>query len=159
VHCHNVLQFHPVRIALLKAIRRQRFSLVVDEHMQTSLMRRSVGGKLFYRFYGSLAQPLIARYVAHYSAKNESAVHYMVTACKIRGPIEIMTLGVDTDRFVPSNGRRHEWRSRVGIPQDALLFLYTGKLIPAKGLHLLVGAAIELIREGVVFHVAFVGDA
>lgn len=159
VHCHNVLQFHPVRLALMKAIGRQPFALVVDEHMQTSIMRRSVGGKLFYRVYGTVAQPVIGRYVAHYSAKNDDAKRYLETACRIRGPIEVMTLGVDTVRFVASNGRRQEWRSLVGIPKDALLYVYAGKLIPEKGPHLLVGAAIKLLQAGTAIHVAFVGDA
>jgi glycosyltransferase involved in cell wall biosynthesis len=159
VHCHNVLQFHPVRLSLMKAIFRKRFSLVVDEHMQTSLVRKSALGKLFYLFYGALAQPLIGHYVAHYSAKNESALRVMVTTYGIRGAIEIMTLGVDTERFAASPARRHEWRSRVGIPPDALLFLYTGKLTRTKGLHLLLGAAMKLLRDGIVIHVALVGDA
>src|SRR5258708_16397213 len=88
VHCHNVLQFYTVRVALMKAFGRQHFALVVDEHTQTSVMRRSVGGKLFYRLYGLLAQPVIGRYVAHYSAKNDDGKRYMESACRIRGPIE-----------------------------------------------------------------------
>jgi glycosyltransferase involved in cell wall biosynthesis len=159
VHCHNVLQFHPMRLALMKAAGRCRFALVVDGHMQTSLMRGTIGGKLFYGFYGIVAQPLVGRYVAHYSAKNDDARHFMETACGIRRPIEVITLGVDTETFVASNGRRHEWRSRVGIPENAVLFLNTGKLIPAKGLHLLIGAAIQLLQGGSAIHVAFVGDS
>jgi D-inositol-3-phosphate glycosyltransferase len=122
-------------------------------------MRRSVGGKLFYLSYGILAQPVIGRYVAHYSAKNDDGKRYLESACRIRSPIEVMTLGVDVDRFVASDGRRSQWRSQVGIPQNALLFLYTGKLIPAKGLHVLIGAAIKLLQEGTALDVAFVGDA
>ena len=60
---------------------------------------------------------------------------------------------------MPSNVHRREWRSLLGVSQESLLFLYTGKLIPAKGLHLLVGAAIELLKDGKDIHVAFVGDA
>jgi glycosyltransferase involved in cell wall biosynthesis len=159
VHCHNVLQFYTVRMALMKAIGRQDFALVVDEHTQTSVMRKSMGGKLFYRMYGILAQPVIGHYVAHYSAKNDDGKRYMESACGIRGPIEVITLGVDTDKFVASNVRRHEWRRLLGVPHESLLFLYTGKLIPAKGLHLLIGAAIELLKNGADIHVAFVGDA
>lgn len=159
VHCHNVLQFHTARLALMKAVSRRPFTLVVDEHMQTSVMRKSMGGKLFYRTYGMLAQPVIGHYVAHYSAKNDDAKRYMENACRIRAPIEVMALGVDTDRFIASETQRQVWRSAVGIPQDALLFVYTGKLIRAKGPHLLAEAAIKVLQDGMATHVAFVGDA
>lgn len=159
VHCHNVLQFHTARLALMKAFGRSRFALVVDDHMQTSVMRRSMAGKLFYLAYGILAQPLIGRFVAHYSAKNDNAKGYMQRNCRIRAPIEVMTLGVDTERFVASDSARSAWRSRNGIPADAIVFLYTGKIIPAKGPHLLVAAATKLLAGGTTVHVALVGAA
>jgi glycosyltransferase involved in cell wall biosynthesis len=159
VHCHNVLQFHTVRLALVNAMGRHSFALLVDEHTQISIIRKSRGGRLFYQFYGIVAQPLIGRYVAHYSAKNEGSKWFMETACRIRKPIEIITLGVDVDGFVASTERRRDWRLFAGVPQDALLFLYTGKLIPAKGIDLLIRAATKLLRDGISIHVALVGDA
>jgi glycosyltransferase involved in cell wall biosynthesis len=159
VHCHNVLQFHPPRLALMKAIRRAKFQLVVDEHMQTSVMRRSVGGLLFYRLYGSLMQPAIGHYVAHYSAKNDDAVMYMRSACGIRRSIDVISLGVDIARFTASSTRRAEFRRLHGIPGDAIVYLYTGKVVEPKGPHLLVEAALRLLNKGRSIHIVLLGDA
>ena len=156
VHCHNVLQFHPVRLAL-EAIGRAVWPRRGQAHADQP--RAQIGGWQVVlpllrhpgpTGYRALRGPL--------QCQKTSALRVMVTY-GIRGPIEIMTLGVDTDKFVASPDQRHGWRSLVGIPQDALLFLYTGKLTPAKGLSLLLGAAIKLLRDGTVIHVALVGDA
>jgi glycosyltransferase involved in cell wall biosynthesis len=159
VHCHNVLQFHPPRLALMKAAGRGRFGLIVDEHMQTSVMRRSIGGVVFYRLYGALLQPLIGHYVAHYSAKNSDALTYMRRACGINRTIDVIPLGVDTAKFVASSTLRDQFRRRYGIPAEALVFLYTGKIVEPKGPHLLVEAALRALTRGGSMHVVMVGDA
>ncbi len=159
VHCHNVLQFHPPRLALLKATRRSRFQLIVDDHMQTSVMRRSVGGVLFYRIYRSLMQPVIGHYVAHYSGKNDDAAMYMHNACGISLPIEVIPLGVDIRRFVASSTHRAQFRRLHDIPIDAIVYLYTGKVVEPKGPHLLVEAALRLLHRGRFIHVVVLGDA
>ena len=61
VHCHNLLQFHPARVALLRARRKYRGAVVVDDHMHFGFMRRSIAGRLFYAAYRTFGQPVIAR--------------------------------------------------------------------------------------------------
>jgi hypothetical protein len=63
VHCHNLMQFHPLRMAWLKARSRVRFGLVVDDHMHFGFMRRSPLGKAAYLVFRRLVQPLLAKEV------------------------------------------------------------------------------------------------
>jgi glycosyltransferase involved in cell wall biosynthesis len=158
VHSHNLLQFHPLRLALLKARTGNRFGLVVDDHMHRSVMRRTPSGRLFYWSYRRLLGPLVGRGVDRYCAISEETRDYLMRDCGVRAPIEIMPLGVDTDSFTASAERRHALRTRLGLLSDELVVLYTGKVIPAKGPRILVGAALRLLDEGRALKVLWVGD-
>lgn len=49
--------------------------------------------------------------------------------------------GVDTRRFRPASaGERRELRARLGLPQDALVCVFTGRLLRGKGLDTLLSA-------------------
>lgn len=48
--------------------------------------------------------------------------------------------GIDTSYFRPSEERRHEVRTRLGIPEDTIVFLYTGRITELKGVRDLVDA-------------------
>lgn len=61
--------------------------------------------------------------------------------------VEVMYLGVDTDRFTPvSRERRSEIRSRLGIPDDRFVLLTVRRLFYRNGLDTLLDAA-ALLRE------------
>lgn len=51
--------------------------------------------------------------------------------------------GVDGDLFVPcaSPAERRALRHRLGLPEDRVLVLFAGRLVPKKGYHLLLSAA------------------
>jgi glycosyltransferase involved in cell wall biosynthesis len=159
VHCHNLLQFHSMRSALLRARRRAAFGLLVDDHMVSSVVRRSPFGRLTYLAYRHLAQPLVARNVDAFCAATLDTRTYLARECGVRGQIEVRPLGVDVDAFAPSSAARATWRRRLDLAETDLVYLYTGKLIEAKGPHLLVQAALQLLRRGEHLRVLLVGDA
>lgn len=159
VHCHNLLQFHSMRTALMRARRRGSFALLIDDHMVHSVMRRSLFGRLFYLAYRHLGQPLMARNVDAFCAATLDTRTYLAQECGIRSPIEVRPLGVDVDAFIPSPVVRASWRKRLGLSEEDLVYLYTGKIIAAKGPHLLVEAAMRLWQQGQRLSVLLVGDA
>ncbi len=59
--------------------------------------------------------------------------------------VVVVPPGVDLERFGP--GDRDEARSRVGLPEDAVVLLFVGRIQPLKGPDVLVRAAAELLRE------------
>jgi len=71
---------------------------------------------------------------------------------------------VDNDRFSAEGGRREaeakEWRARLGISDDDVVFLLPAKLIPIKDPATLLAAFISVRRskEGRPAHLIFAGD-
>ena len=60
-------------------------------------------------------------------------------------PIVIVPPGVDVDRFVPlSNDARAEARRRFGVAPDAELVVSVSRLVPRKGMDVLIEAAAQL---------------
>jgi glycosyltransferase involved in cell wall biosynthesis len=159
VHCHNLLQFHPARVALLRAQGRYRGAIVVDDHMHFGFMRRSRVGRLFYAAYRTLGQPILARNVDRFCAIAEDTRDYLQTECGVKERIDVVPLGVDVKAFVPDSTMRERTRNRLGLTATKLVFLYTGKVIQEKGVHLLVEAAAQLRAEGMDVCVLVVGDA
>jgi glycosyltransferase involved in cell wall biosynthesis len=72
------------------------------------------------------------------------------------GKIHVAYRGVATDRFIP--GDRHEARRRLGIPVDRPTLLWVGRMVPVKGLDVLLQACGRLRDQGVAFRLHLVGD-
>jgi len=62
---------------------------------------------------------------------------------------EVSPLGVDLDKFAPRS---------IETPSERFEILCVGRLVPAKGQHILVQACQKLIAEGRDIHLRFVGD-
>lgn len=159
IHCHNLVQVQTVRMALAKALGRQRARLVVDDHMHQSVVRRSALGRAFYAFHRAAVQPLLAREVDRFCAISDDTRTYLRDICGVRAEIELRPLGVDLDMFKPSAALRDQWRARSNVADDALVVAYVGKVIELKGVHVLVAAAIRLLAGGQALNVVIVGDA
>jgi glycosyltransferase involved in cell wall biosynthesis len=56
----------------------------------------------------------------------------------------IPQMGVDTDVFAPDTAARARVRARFGIPHDAFVAGYAGRLVPEKGVHVLIDALAAL---------------
>ncbi len=60
-------------------------------------------------------------------------------------PVAVIPPGVDVERFVPvSEVRRDEIRSSYGLDREALVVLTLSRLVPRKGMDVLIDAAAEL---------------
>lgn len=73
-------------------------------------------------------------------------------------PARVTTIanGCNTRIFHP--GSRMAERQRLGLPADARLLLYVGRLVPAKGLRELMAAWLQLAAHDPLLHVAFIGE-
>lgn len=61
------------------------------------------------------------------------------------GVVDVVHPGVDLDRFRP--GSRGAARARLGLPVDAQVLLFAGRIQPLKGPDVLLRAAAELVRR------------
>jgi 1,2-diacylglycerol 3-alpha-glucosyltransferase len=63
----------------------------------------------------------------------------------VKKPIAVIPTGVDVERFSREDGSA--LRTELGIPVDALVIGYVGRLAPEKNLEFWAAAAIEFIRQ------------
>lgn len=73
---------------------------------------------------------------------DELARHYAADPCKVA----IVHPGVNLERFRPSDGRAAA-RARLGLPQDALVPLFAGRIQPLKAPDVLLHAVAVLLDE------------
>jgi glycosyltransferase involved in cell wall biosynthesis len=74
------------------------------------------------------------------------------------GPLEIAPeSGVNIETFTP-NQTVSGLRNRFGIPQDATVVLYAGRLVKEKGIELLIDAAPDVIAENPDTHILILGE-
>lgn len=67
--------------------------------------------------------------------------------------------GIDTRRFHPATAaERVALRARLGLPTDAFLVVFTGRLLKGKGVEVLLEAAARLAPNTPRLHVALVGS-
>jgi len=70
--------------------------------------------------------------------------------------VHLVYRGVDRERFSP--GDKAGARRRLGLPQRVPLFLWVGRMVPVKGLDVLLQAAAGLQRRGRPFQLILAGD-
>lgn len=65
--------------------------------------------------------------------------------------------GVDLQRFAPNKVKSAEIRTRLNIPEDAIIILFMGRLVADKGIHELVQAYCNLAKNDLNLYLLLVG--
>ena len=154
---HGIVSITSVRIARLK-LRLLTAKLIFDDHMTYNATRGS-WTRLIYRMFKKIFTPILLKaadvFVAavSYETKRFMEETYGIPA----GRIAVIPLGVDRSIFRHNLKAKIIVRNKYGIRDDDIVFIYAGKLIPEKGIHLLVSAGIELCNKHPNVKIMFVG--
>jgi glycosyltransferase involved in cell wall biosynthesis len=144
--CHGVTFLTSVRLARLKH-RFPNVKLIYDDHMTYNATRGGIFYRIYYLFKLMLT-PTILRSADRIIAVTPETRDFMERVYGIpREDIEVIPLGVDTTLFRRDLKAREEIRARYGIRDEDIVFMYSGKIVPEKGPHLLIGAALKMIAE------------
>jgi 1,4-alpha-glucan branching enzyme len=140
------------------AKRRIPFTLLIDEHLHKSVIRGPLQAMLYYAFR-ILFAPTLRRHVDCFAAISEETSQIMHQYLGIPSKsIFVVPLGADTTTFRFDPEGRDTVRRTLGIPPDALVCIYAGKLIPDKGPHLLIEAFIAIAHEFPMIRLLLVGS-
>lgn len=142
---HGIVNFFTLRVARLKK-RRKNFKLINDDHMTFHASHSKV------RFL----YPLFKFLFSHLLQDASDAFVGVAQICKMFMherygiPLEriaVIPLGADDHLFRYDPAARGNTRNRLSINENDIVFIYTGKMVLEKGPHLLVKAAMELIKN------------
>lgn len=155
---HGIINITSIRLAMLKH-KLIHSKLIFDDHMTFHNTR---GGlyRWLYSLFRLLAMPIILKSSDHFIAVTEETKSFMRHGYGIPlNKIEVIPLGVDTDQFRRNPIAREQLRSIYGIEASDVVFIYVGKVIPTKGVHILVDAALRLMNNNLSIKVVIVGGA
>jgi glycosyltransferase involved in cell wall biosynthesis len=143
---HGVVNFSSIRIAKLKK-KLYKTKLIVDDHMTFNATRGDLVLPL-YSLFKRIFTPLLLNSVDCFVAVTYETKKFMQEIYGIPGErIVVIPLGVDTNRFRYDPNARKNIRRKYGIPETSVVFIYAGKVIPEKGVHLLIRAGISLCKK------------
>jgi len=153
---HGIVNFSAIRIAMLKK-KLNNFKLIYDDHMTFGASRSKM--KILYPIFKWTFAKLI--YSAADALVGVSQTSKIFMNKRYGFPledIENISLGADDVLFRFNNISRQEIRNHLGINESDVIFIYAGKIIPIKGPHILVDAAIKLMGKYNTLKVFIVGN-
>lgn len=156
VHIHGLLSINTVRVLRLKK-HLMNMRVILDDHM-TYNATRGWWVKPFYVMFRILFMNLILRNADGLVAVTEETRDFMMNMYGIPFErIKIIPLGCDAAGLQRDERLRREIRNDYGIQEDEVVFCYVGKIIPEKGVDILVEASIALMNSGERIRVFCVG--
>lgn len=146
VFVHGVCSITSIRIALLKK-NMKGTRLIFDDHMNF-LPRRGKWVNFFYKIFKIVFSGIILKNADQLVAVTSETKLFMSKMYGLpSNKIHLIPLGCDTKIFSRDDFWRYSLRDKFGITIKQTVFCYVGKIIPDKGIDLLINAAISLIES------------
>lgn len=156
IHVHGIPSITAIRISMLKKDLKET-KLIFDDHMTFNAVR-GVYVLPFYKVFKHLFCKTIMKNADGIVAVTNETRQFMEKMYGIpSNRISVIPLGCDTSRFYRDSNWRRALRESWGIKDDEVVFCYAGKIIQEKGLHILVKAALELLKTNENIKILFVG--
>ena len=144
VIAHGMQSITSLRIARVAKRGNHRYKIIFDSHADEVNSNRSFRS-IYYKLYGAFARPLYIQKADGIVAINKWAGYFLVNRLKIpRNKIKVIGFGADTNIFHHKQKTRKKKRRELGLSDNHILFIYTGKVNHYKGVHYFVDAAIKL---------------
>ena len=155
IYVHGINTFPGIICALIKNHLKNVKLVYQNYQIRGACLSRL---SMLYPPFRYLASPIIVDRADLFIAIAEEAKDFAVEVLGIpEEGVRVYTHGADPDRFAMNPDYRHEFREENGIPEDAFVYLYTGKIMPFKGVHLLAQAGLRLLDEGKDIYIVAVG--
>jgi glycosyltransferase involved in cell wall biosynthesis len=160
IYMHGFTRFETLHISLWKKLSKKPFILVVDDHMQLSAYFERGYRKLYYAIFNFfLSKFRLFEAMDRVVAISEETKRYLESIFSLPdNKISIINLGVDREKFAYSSIDRVNQRKLLGIPRDAFLIIYAGKIIPPKKCDMVYSIAKEYLKSNPKVFLLFVGS-
>ena len=144
--------------SIMLLIRKVKARYIFDDHMLYQQISRAPQSRLFYFFFRLFFRKKMLRTAWKIVAISEGCIQTINEIYGIpKDRIQMIPLGADNRKFQCSESLRKLQRRKLKIGEDAIVVLFTGKLILGKKPHLIT-EALNQIRSDKEIHVLFVGN-
>ncbi|MBN2311691.1 MAG: glycosyltransferase family 4 protein [Candidatus Hydrogenedentes bacterium] len=140
IHAHNLVTAPTFQV--LWGNRRRRIPLVVDDHNNFfNLLPLSPAKRLVYAAVKHVLRPWLGRSVGRFLPMSHEVRRVLGEVWGVPQAMTILVfLGADPARFQRDEVAGRAQRRELGIPDDAVVVATTGKMTPAKDVHVLAEA-------------------
>jgi glycosyltransferase involved in cell wall biosynthesis len=153
---HGLVNITSIRIALLKS-KLSNATLIFDDHMTNNASRWG-WTILLYRLFRAIFTPVFLKSAKAFVAVTPETRSFMHSIYGIPlQSISIIPLGINLDNFHKDVHARSLIRKEFGIGDHDVVFIYAGKVVREKGVHLFVQAAIRIARKNNTVRFMIVG--
>lgn len=139
IHIHSVSSLNAVRIAYAKK-RFPNTNIICDDHSHYSVISGHWSKKIFYVLFKIFFGTLLTSHIDAFVAITNETKKIMRSILGIEKDITVIELGVDTNIFRFDKAKRLSLRKKFHITGSDFVMIYTGKIIPDKGVDVLVKA-------------------
>jgi glycosyltransferase involved in cell wall biosynthesis len=152
----NTITAFRVALLKLKSEKYFKFKLVIDDHLNPSASKSQL--KILYPVLKHSFFPIISALADSLIAVSNTTKVFMHKNYGLPlNRIKVIPLGADITIFKCDKIARNKLRKELGIKNNEVLFIYTGKIVTFKYVHLLVDAAMSLIKKHYNLKVLLVG--
>jgi glycosyltransferase involved in cell wall biosynthesis len=147
VNIHNPVGL--LTVQTLMAARKLKLRVVIDSHLfYANLAPYHPGKQLYYRAFKRAVHPYFRQQIRRYLPHHPEAATLLGRELGV--PVALMTeitLGTDIERFHFDPGSRTRIRDEMGLPPDAVVAIFVGRLTHDKDIDVLLRAATPLLPE------------
>jgi glycosyltransferase involved in cell wall biosynthesis len=155
VHCHDIFSLSLIEAALYK--QSIGFSLIADSI--TGTFQPKGIKELAFLTHKYAIFPILRKKVDCFIAISNGSQRWLQENMKITSNnYRLIPLGADMDLFVHNSLKRNEIRRFLGLSEDDVLIVYSGKILPDKDIKelILAMASLRKIRKNI--HLIIVGS-
>jgi glycosyltransferase involved in cell wall biosynthesis len=153
---HGIFSMAAIQIAAMRE-HLPRTKMIFDDHMVYSATRGWVW--FIYKIFRQLVKRYIEKAADSLIATTIETKEFMVDIYGLpRDRIKIVPIGINTNLFRHNPNERKLFREYYNLSDDDIIFVYAGKIIPTKGPHILVEAALSLMNKHPEIKVILVGN-
>ncbi len=143
---HGIVNITSIRLVLLKNAL-PKTVLLFDDHMTYNASRYG-WTKIMYKLFRVFFTPLFLKYSKIFVAVTPETKIFMNKVYGIPSErIVIIPLGINLENFFKDEKTRTLIRQKFGILCDEIVFIYAGKIVREKGVHLFIKAALKIHKK------------
>jgi glycosyltransferase involved in cell wall biosynthesis len=153
-----IASFSSIQVAKLK--KKYNYQLVlVDTHLPSEFERgNKILKSIFYGSFRILFSKLISNSADKIIAAQEGTIDIIKNVYGIKKKVHLIDQGTDLDKFFFAKKEREILRRKFKLSEKDFVIIYPGKVIAAKGVHLLFEAFGELAKKHKNIYLCIVGS-
>ena len=136
---HGTFTYQSVR--LLYLAHQLNCPIVFDDHTTQNVIRKGLFAEIVFWAFRRLFSRRFLRVAHKIVGISVSCMNVLRDKFGLYGPkVVLIPLGTDTNLFKPNAALRNQYRSNLGVTNDEIMVLYTGKMYEEKNVHLIIEA-------------------